>query len=638
MTMLVGMDGAVSVAEGVVAYPAKDGTLYWTLSFYIPFSRIGADRATTGGGAIKPLRSGFKAEGILDLVDAELAGNRAHEAIDPLFNDIADRTRQGKVADRLIALHEREQVIFHLPDQIEWKTEGRRYRVPIPESDQQRPAEARRFWYLHSNGALSWHIGFAVRYRDALDEEMAGGRVSSLYFLSLLQKLAWPKECGTRGGKPTTADELLNVRLGRPAGAEESRLAFWEQAERWFAQDREIFDRIHPDAVCQSFADLFPAQPSIEVSGLELCDCRSLFFIQDKEFFELIQPRHVSGELVSRRERVLSGAFARYLDHCRAVVAGPDGAHVLDSGFWQALLQDSDEAGRAAAEAGELEPPTARERLLYLFLAGFNQNIIDWANQDASEVLDSLDPIYPSSSEQVEEGFFIRYANPRSLITYVSRSRTLEVGNDHILTCPYAFLIHVLALNNEYLTREKERRAFEVIDWVRATLDRLDDLPELEARRRLAEVEKHINRLRIDSFEHFDRHRYVNPFRYDTERDVFDELEKLRGTSRLELAHKEALSALEEQAKDLERQAERIAGSREQDRDRRLGVLFGLIGLSGIGQLLFNFYDYGTARAAAAKPLDRIDGVLILAESAIIVAILAGLLWVGFLHWSSRKR
>ena len=29
----------------------------------------------------------------------------------------------------------------------------------------------------------------------------------------------------------------------------------------------------------------------------------------------------------------------------------------------------------------------------YLFLAGFNQNIIDFMNQDTSEILDSIDPI-----------------------------------------------------------------------------------------------------------------------------------------------------------------------------------------------------------------------------------------------------
>ena len=33
------------------------------------------------------------------------------------------------------------------------------------------------------------------------------------------------------------------------------------------------------------------------------------------------------------------------------------------------------------------------------------------------------------------------------MITYVPKSRSLETGNDYIGACPYAFLIHALALH-----------------------------------------------------------------------------------------------------------------------------------------------------------------------------------------------
>lgn len=38
------------------------------------------------------------------------------------------------------------------------------------------------------------------------------------------------------------------------------------------------------------------------------------------------------------------------------------------------------------------------------------------------------------------------------------------MGNDYIGTCPYAFLIHVLSLHNEFLARESERITAEAVE------------------------------------------------------------------------------------------------------------------------------------------------------------------------------
>lgn len=97
-----------------------------------------------------------------------------------------------------------------------------------------------------------------------------------------------------------------------------------------------------------------------------------------------------------------------------------------------------------------------------------------------------LHPIYPVSDEQLRRGFFIRYANQRTMITYVSRSCTLEAGNDHILMCPYAFMIYLLALSNEHLTRQKEKRVAAVYQAMR--------------QQDVDEVERSINRLLIESY------------------------------------------------------------------------------------------------------------------------------------------
>lgn len=635
-------------------FVAEDGTFHWTLSFYIPFSRLARRGGGTDADAVVPLPAAFRAQEVLTQLDTAINHETAQvrDAIEPLFNDIADRTRRGEVVDRLLVDGALETIAFHLPDQVGWKTEGRRFRVPVPPQDRVRPASVRRFWYLHSNGAMSWHIAFAVRYRAQLDRELAEGRVSTLYFLSLLQKLAWPKECDTTDIGALNADALLDVKLEAAGAPQTAPRAFWAQVGEWFAADRSRLEDVHDAAKGQPFAALLPVAPCIEVPGLKACETRSLFFVQDKQFFDLIQPKTDSGVRVPRRERILDEQFARYPAAIAALVPDQQKIHQLDRDFWTELLHAEDQSDPHGCDV--LSPT---ERLLYLFLAGFNQNIIDWANQEASEVLDSLDPIYPSSEEQADERFFVRYANPRSLITYVPRSRTLEVGNDHILTCPYAFLIHVLAMNNEYLTREKESRALQVIDVVDAELERAGQLlaDKEDAKPVLEDIEQQINGLRIDSFKHFDRHRYANPFRYDTERNVFDELEKLRGTSRLEFAHREALAALDEQAKDLERlraeserkaereradaerKAEREADAHEQSRDRALGALFGLIGLSGVGQLLFNVHEYFTGKGKPGEAYGWGDYILIALELIIMTLMLAGAWYFLLRPWRRRK-
>lgn len=88
------------------------------------------------------------------------------------------------------------------------------------------------------------------------------------------------------------------------------------------------------------------------------------------------------------------------------------------------------------------------------------------------------------------------------------------------------------------------------------------------------------------AFEHFDRHRYFNPFRYDTERDVFDALEQLRGTSRLIAALDKAFAALDESTRDLERVRPEAEADAERKRNLWLTLLFGFVGLAGLAQVV----------------------------------------------------
>ena len=583
---------------------ARQGTLYWTMSFYLPAEKTGARRT----GAAQDSHT-----------------LRLREGVEPLFNDIADRSRPGQlddgtygrsVFDRLFSadpttpdegtvLPPVERLTFRMPTRIRWTTEGRTYVVSLPRPDEQqaRQVNLRRFWYQYGNGALSWHLSFDYYYADDFAADADGAPIT-LYFLSLLQKLAWPKESYREAGQ-ATVDDLVGITVGAEGSA--TAQGFWSFVEERFARDCHRIPDMCMGTVSKrrQFAKILQPTALVEAPRIRYFDNRSLFFIHDEEWFGLIQPVE-AGRLVQRRQRIPEERFRKYPELIKALAQkGLPSAEVeLNAEYWRQVR---------ANDAAGIFPKT---QVAYLFLAGFNQNIIDFMNQDASEVLDSLDPIYPNSEEQEEEGFYVRYANPRALITYAPRSRTLEVGNDYIGTCPYAFLVHVLAMHNEWLTRRQEETTYRMIDEIGGLIAKGNAQAGKDALGAYDKAEDAINQLRIDAFEIFDKHRYANPFRYDTERDVFETLDRLRGTSRLRASHEAAIAAMEEQARDLarrrakaieegerrqrdedrqkarnaehdERAAEQEKQEMETQRNRLLTILFGLLGTSGVIQALF---------------------------------------------------
>ena len=91
---------------------------------------------------------------------------RLQGAINPLFNDIADRSRLGRIEDQLFAAGAADNLKFVLPDRVTWSTEGQTFEVPTAEHGRAFDLYVKRFWYLHGNGSMSWHVSFDVNYRD----------------------------------------------------------------------------------------------------------------------------------------------------------------------------------------------------------------------------------------------------------------------------------------------------------------------------------------------------------------------------------------------------------------------------------------------------------------------------------------
>lgn len=582
---------------------ALPGTVYWTLSLMVEREKVAAALGRSADKCLQP-------EDFRRVQMGHRPSVALRNAIDPLMNDIAERESRGRVEEYLLAatgdnpddLHEAadcarryQELLFCPPSSIAWTTEGIQFHAHPPRLDDARIVRMRCFWLSHNNGALSYHMSFSHYYGQIVREDgtrQTGHDPSTYYFLAMLQKLAAPKEYALDAGLldesehiDVFADQKLGIdpldalvvrqQMGdRKEDGDGQR--FWHFVRDRFTQDARILFRrtantlglnnLLSDDVAHR---LIEAVPFIEVPGLKVPRSRFMFMFNDERLFNRLMPLDpASGSRVRRKAVVQEPCYEPYARRMAALVAPIDGkmpraAHLgaapgacppLESqqeNFWDEAV------GRA-------------DCLDYLFLSGFNQNIIDFMNQDTSEILDSIDPIYPSSEEQEGERFFVRYANHRAMITYVRRSRSLEAGNDYIGTCPYAFLIHALVLHNEFLARDHEE----------ATMDRIEAINIAIEAQRTRQAERMINEVKLAEFNDFERYRYANPFRYDTEREVFAKLEELRGTSRKQEALARAIESLEDHAGDLERRA-------QLSRDLRLNILLGGTGLFGAGQMFY---------------------------------------------------
>ncbi len=588
------------MAEGDSLYQGfeecADKSVYFTLSLYISQKNVTA-----------ALGRHLDAETVRDFQPTYRGSKRLRDAVEPLFNDIADRERLGAVDDFLLDTlcpQDGEFIEVTAPGEIAWSTEGRRFIATPPGLGKTRTLRVRRFWYTHANGAVGYHLSFRYNYDHTPGE---------FYFLSLLQKAAAPKEFEAnprpQGSPPWRAtDERTGIapldllRVKSPRGEDQS---FWQYVRDAFDLDAEdLFGKLPKGdarrrgaALPSTFDTLVAQAPFIEVPGLTMPVSRLLFFFEDATFFRrlLPEPDPATGIPPPRTLMVQEGCYLPYqqkLDglNPRGLVDIPEVRMGADYWHWVINRPDYDQFTDAQIEAGRKTRPAMDDRrrqdcLQYLFIAGFNQNIIDFMNQDPSEILDSTDPIYPSTEEQATERKFVRFANPRALTTYVEKARSLEAANDYIGTCPYAFMIHVVSMHNEFMTREYEATAFELID----------EVERLGRRGRLKRAAEAFYAFRTGDYADYYRDRYMNVFRYDTESEVFEKMTQLRGIGRRNDYIERLISNMESQTRDREA---RLAKKDETS----MSLLLGALGVFGFFQLAMMWAD-------KLRDLKRDDGV-----------------------------
>jgi len=536
----------------------QDRTLHFTLSLYVDGDE---DRDLTHKlfqGDMNKLR---KIEEQLRFQHDFNDSLKLRDAIEPLLNDITDRERGGSVEDFFLCTpqHDAETITITCPKSITWTTEGNKLEAEF-RNEISHEVAVRTFWYVHANGAVSYHMSFQLQYTHEADD---------FFFISMLQKVCAPKEFAPRASGEASFDCLEHSGGILPlkkieVGPVNNRKTFWRYVHDKFQEHTrdlskewgvkiadEEESKIAKKNVPEYFAHFVGQDEFIEVPGLKMPRVRCLFLFRDRKFFNLLSREN--RETIARNPecKALADDVREKLDKAAPKNSGVH--HVLFNTEFIEYLANR---------------PTA---LKYYFLSGFCQNIIDFLNQDASEIRDSLDPIYPTTPEQEEENFFFRFANPRAMVQFVSESRSLDLGSRYIGTCPYAFLVHVAAVHNEFLTRSFERK-----------------VKKLETKD--ANFNKHHKKtvetfydFRRTTLQDYHRYKYENVFRYDTERDCFAALEDVRGTQRKADRLEKIVESLATMTNDLENR-------RSAKKTEQFTIILVAIGFFGILLVFFEIH------------------------------------------------
>ncbi|SEM68397.1 hypothetical protein [Palleronia pelagia] len=269
---------------------------------------------------------------------------------------------------------------------------------------------------------------------------------------------------------------------------------------------------------------------------------------------ELSTPPRIEAATASGRQ-----SLTKFIDGLLAEVTGAEPHDMSPARL--ALFVESpalfDLVLAARAEADAPFPP-----LLESF-AGCAQNVLDHAHQDRAETLDSLDPIF------AEDGVIV-IASQRILIEVARQSRSFHEGRKVVGTCPYFLLVHVLATHNEMVLRRWVDKVSGVYNRILDVQSRLagKDVSRLaSADVRLIEgLQKEFADIRVSVMIDIRSTAFQNSFRYDTEREMFDNLMATRGLVRINLYWQSVLDSCDQAISD-------IARLNESSRGRRMNII-----------------------------------------------------------------
>jgi len=467
-------------------------TLYLTISLIVEVERL--EKAYS--------HYGFNISHLKEKIEHYQDSHAIAQAINPMFDDIADRKRDIYVQVFLIDTPSQvhiatedepnldEIIGLHFSNQVSWKTEGKQFSAMLNDTGEKIEimAKCRAFWFGHSNGSLTYHLSLEIEYEPTL---------SNFYVLSGLQKLIFPSE----GTKQLQQETHLFCET-----EPDRQFTFWEWFEKKFNRHAnslltEFLELKFKDQFESPWTQLLALSDEEGRSNIPLPARRAIFLFKDKSFFELLHSE--------ARNQFTGNTIAPW-------------KNLATSQVYDCTSNPLDEVQTS-----------------YYFLSGFFQNIIDFFRQDTSEVLDSTEPIY-------EDPHFLLYANPRCLYEVVSSSRSLEQGGrDWLGTCPYLLLVHIMAFHNETLVLQFEKKVSEIINALEKQGFQVETISSLSSRK----IRKLINifrESRLFIFQKVYKHMYSNVLRYQTEQEFYSAVEKIRGTHGKLEYWKDILEKLEE--------------------------------------------------------------------------------------------
>jgi hypothetical protein len=199
----------------------------------------------------------------------------------------------------------------------------------------------------------------------------------------------------------------------------------------------------------------------------------------------------------------------------------------------------------------------------------------------------TVSPIYPATREQGEESFFVRYANQRRSRSSC-RLAQLGSGNDFI-GVPLRVLLPA---------------AMQASSWCATTSGQALtlDIERFNEEARLSRAADRFYTFRTSDYTKYQKHKYANVFRYDTERDLFNAVEARRGTHRKDEYLNAIVTNLEAQTRDLE-------GRLRAKVDRQFSLLLAAVGIFSVLQVLYQVLDISTRGMdkISRKPIDMLD-------------------------------
>jgi hypothetical protein len=602
-------------------------TAFFTLSLLIDSAQINQLIHKCSGDSGRKVWS----QRLLEAIQASYMDTQwLQGAINPMFDDIADRARNLFIEDFLLdtpnAAGPRSnkpldpehrdnvcaEISLELPGHISWKAEGPEMQVAPGSKVRFEKVLCRAFWMAHSNHALSYHLSFEVPFEHRLGDYFGLSLFQKAFFLS--ESTDWLIDDEDKGWRVELDGQKDHKRLlAFIEGMFETHLGHLMGHVVQAAKMAKLAT-LSPDlpAACAKLAwqrlvldepDGLPSQvtTSRQWSSAKVKHRRRLLvLLRDAVFFEALKGSHKETD----RLMALSPLV-------------PRGAHQdanQDDVYPLAVLDELlDEQvgilnGRPDAQGQPIQEEVYK---IWLFLSGFFQNVVDFLDQDGLEVYDGLAPIYPSQSNgdgQANEGFML-YATPRVLYEVVKVSRSLDkAGRRWLGTCPYLFLVHMTAFHNESLVHAYEHK---VTDLVRDLEEQgLLVRPDAEADARVPGVgyqyaSDRIKKFRLATFEQVHKHYSFNVFRYETEQAFFETIEDVRGIAQRRRYWDEVLAHL----------TETIQGLQDDSRaeyEKKIAWFGLLLAMSGLLQVWFMVFPLTQGHELSGLLLEPLNITLIL--------------------------